>query len=175
MLTREDLFAVVIRLMVLWIGWSTVVASINFMVHDQTRSDPPTLWLNLGIMAVLLLILGVIWLFPLSIARKLLPAAKDARSPLSADPNALVAAGVTVLGLYWLGGGLIGLFYSWQYLRVAEIVGVGSYLIPPETTAGLWTDGFQTVFGLAIMLSAKHLQQWLIPGPKSQSRLDVDA
>ncbi|AVP99909.1 hypothetical protein C7S18_23230 [Ahniella affigens] len=167
MFTREDILAVAIRLIAIWIGCTVLIGT--FRVLSLAQTDVETeLVPKLIVLVVSFVILAGVWLFPVTIARKLLPAAKDAQSPLQADPHALVAVGFTVLGLYWLGDALIGLFYGWSFLRLAESVGDGMYLIPPDISAGLWTDGFQAALGIAVMLSAKTVQRWLLPPQPAQ-------
>ena len=150
MLSREDLVAVGVRLfsVFLFLGVIKQVPGVVqfFAVDDQGRA-----WAIFNALALLsgALICVLLWFFPLSIARRLLPVMREPRTEPPMDASLALSTGLTLMGVWVLAYGIVDAIYwftlfirtrqalaayfEWSHEHVANVLATLAELI-----IGLW-------------------------------------
>lgn len=137
-MSREDVVAVAVRLFSI------------FLVLGALRQLPGTIALfsldmdrGLVALTLLLLLLGalvgvLLWFFPLSVARRLLPVMREPRSEQSMDARVALTVGLTLIGVWVLAYALVdvaywltlfvrtrhpgAVYFEWSHEQVANVV-----------------------------------------------------
>lgn len=163
-MNREDIVAVACRLCALYLLFQTIVGvpAVVQMYSDVHMQE----WAVFAVvgLAAQLAIAVVFWSFPLTIARKLLPVMREARSEESLDTSVALSLGITLIGFWFLVQGAIELTY-WLVRSLAMRGDTETpYFWTPENIALVWTTVVQTVIALGLVLGApgiKRLIYWL--------------
>ena len=144
-MSREDVVAVACRVFAIFL-LVTVLRSapsaIALLDNDETQ---PGLSLVLFVMASTVGLCALLWFFPLSIARKLLPAMKEPRSEAPMNGPVALTVGLTILGvwvlatavpdaIYWATlfvatSHIANDYFSWTHEQIADIVATITQLI----------------------------------------------
>lgn len=156
-MSREDIIAVASRLFAFFL--LVVAVRSGSLVFAVSNIDTGSLALTIvaGVI-VPLAVAGLLWFFPLGVARKLLPVMRTEGATLSTDRAGLMEVGCTVLGLWLLASGLsqglpLGLYlvaieaqgYR-ELLSSGHIAPIGEALI--EVIIALWLLlGYEGVIG----------------------------
>lgn len=137
-MSREDVVAIAVRLFSI------------FLLLGVLRQLPGTIALfsldmdrGLAVPALLLLFLGalvgvLLWFFPLSVARKLLPVMREPRSEQAMDARIALTVGLTLIGVWVLAYALVdaaywftlfvrtrhpgAVYFEWSHEQVANVV-----------------------------------------------------
>ncbi|AKC87085.1 hypothetical protein [Pseudoxanthomonas suwonensis] len=148
-MSREDVVAVAVRLFSV------------FLVLGVLRQLPGTIALfavdvdrGLVALSLLLLLLGalvavLLWFFPLSVARKLLPVMREPRSEQAMDAQVALMVGLTLIGVWVLAYALVdvaywltlfvrtrhpgAVYFEWSHEQVANVVATGV-----EVAVAIW-------------------------------------
>lgn len=158
MLSKEDVVAIASRIFAIYVVIMTVqsIGALLEMRHememDMTDLAPFLLMVGLPLLLALLL-----WFFPLTIARKLLPVLRDPRPPLSAARQDVEDTVVFVLGLWVLAGAAPDIVY-WVVLAFRiQNTEAASVPLLPEQVASIWAAVAQTAIGLWLVFGARGL------------------
>jgi hypothetical protein len=160
MLSKEDIVAIASRIFAIYVVIMTVqsVGALMNMrqVMEMSITDPDLLPFLL--MCVLSLLLAVLlWFFPLTIARKLLPVLRDPRPPLSAAGQDVEDTVVFVLGLWVLASAAPDIVY-WMVLAFRiQNTEAASVPLLPEQVASIWATVAQIAIGLWLVFGARGL------------------
>ena len=119
-MTREDFVAVAARLFAVWIGIKAV-GSIPLAIAAREHDLGDGTW-QFGIFLALLMlaIAIVLWLFPLTIGRKLLPVMKTPGTPVAWQSAGALELALTVLG-FWLLASSLGDAFYWLTMAFLSI------------------------------------------------------
>ena len=110
-MSREDFVAIGSRLFAVYLLIANIrSAPVTFRLLSQT-DDTISLYLFAIETAILLLVVALLWFFPLMIARKLLPAMSEPRSEQAMDSSVGLSVGITLIGLWFLAGGIVDTTY----------------------------------------------------------------
>lgn len=161
--SREDFIAVATRLFAAYVLFSilkTVPAAIQLMSGDNGMAFGG---LYLAVIAMGVLLCGLLWLFPLTVARKLLPVMREARSEEAISAPVGLALGLTLIGAWLFATALVDASY-WLtlILRTRQMTHLSG--VPFE-----WTPeqiGSMVSTAIQLVLSA-----WLILGSSGVRRL----
>lgn len=155
-MSREDYIAVAARLFSIYLLY-LVVSSAPGAVQAVTMSSDGMVYLGWYVTAtvVCLAIAALLWLFPLTIARKLLPVMKEPRSDTAVNGPLAMSIGLSLLGVWLLAGAFADSAYWLVYL--AQLVQQPGYenVWHPHQTARLvailaqWLLGLVLIFGNA--------------------------
>ena len=150
MVGREDFVAVGVRLFSVFLFLSVikqVPGVVQFFVADEQGRG----WAIFNALALLsgVLICVLLWFFPLSIARRLLPVMREPRTEAPMDASLALSTGLTLIGAWVLAYGIVDAIYwltlfirtrqalaayfEWSHEQVAN---VGATLA--ELAVGLW-------------------------------------
>lgn len=157
-MSREDIIAVGLRVLAVYF----VVQAVGFLTMGSVPlvdgNGSHSMAKDVLVPAVLFAFAATaLWLFPLSIARKLLPVARDSGSPLAiADPRLQVLA-LTVLGVWLVASATAHLAY-WVALR-HFLSGLDDYAreFSPEQKAAVAMRIADLAIGIGLALGARGL------------------
>lgn len=159
MLSREDVVAVMARIFAVFlVVWSLrTLAQIIQLLSADAMSAASLALAALVFVAPLLAAL-VLWVFPLSVATRLLPVMKSARPPLTGNREELEQVGLSLLGAWVLVYALVDAVYWAFLLQRTRHMGLGwDDAIGPETFAGMVATGVELVLGVVLVLGARGI------------------
>ncbi len=99
-MTREDIVAVAVRLFAVYLVLLAVRFAAQALVSEGAEPLQRAVWLFAGAVAPLAAA-ALLWNFPLTVARKLLPVMRTAATPVSPEGASILEIGCTLLG-FWL-------------------------------------------------------------------------
>lgn len=146
-MSREDFVAVATRLFAVYVV-------LNLML--QAAVSAPMLfsegWSSLGIFFALLcllvlLVCVLLWIFPLTVARKLLPVMTEPRSEQSVDASIALSLGLTLIGVWVFAYALIDSVY-WVALVIRSYQSARSVVDwNPEEVANMVSTAVELAVG----------------------------
>ncbi len=166
MLSREDIVAVALRVFAIYL-FVTVVQYAGTLAQPMPGFDGP-----LGRAAILVFLMAppllaatLLWFFPLTVARKLLPVMRERVEPIGGDRIALQEIAFSVVGLWLFASSVPSVFY-WTGLLMALRTHAREFAADatpaPEHYAGMLSDGVQLVVGIALLLGSRGaVRLWL--------------
>ncbi|MCD9088630.1 hypothetical protein [Stenotrophomonas sp. SY1] len=110
-MSREDVVAVGVRLFALFLLLLVARSFPSAIALFQQGGDQAALITIVLVMAASLAVCALLWFFPLSIARKLLPAMKEPRSESAMSGPVAFSVGLSLLGLWLLTRAIPEAFY----------------------------------------------------------------
>jgi len=117
-MSREDFIAVAARLFSVYLLF-LVIRMVPNAVQSARMFDMDVGFLGAFVVVgvVGLVIAGLLWLFPLTVARKLLPVMKEPRSDTAISGTLALSLGLTLMGVWFLAGALVDAVY-WLVLML---------------------------------------------------------
>jgi hypothetical protein len=112
-----------VRLFAIWLAIYVAREGVSLYALGRNQDDPYSHAIALGAFAVAALLLLVLWFFPRSVARGLLPPASDAPAP-PASPDVWFAVGSALIGLWVMTSAVpaIGRDLAFMYLWREKLV-----------------------------------------------------
>ena len=164
-MSREDWVAVAARLMAVYLLVGLVRGVIELV--QLISSDGGMQFVAWQGITVLLQLLAasVLWFFPLTVARNLLPAMSEPRSESSIGPALFLSLGLTLIGAWFVINALTdGVYWISFYLQLKSDAAADGFsnvrvFQSPDNTASVITTGVELVVGLALILGASGLQR----------------
>jgi len=158
MLGKEDIVAIASRLFAisLLITLAGNGAAFAHFVHENSGSAVETALVLCVIGLVPVTLAAVLWFFPLTIARKLLPVLRVTPPPLSAPREHVEETAVFVLGVWVLASALPDLAY-WivTFARIDSADVASAWL--PEQIGGMVLTALSLLIGVWLVLGARGL------------------
>ena len=157
MLTREDVIAVATRLFAVFLAVTTIRA-VAQSANPLFGEDWPLtfLLLALSLYAATILVAALLWFFPLSVARKLLPVARDSGTvPAVMQPN-FAALAFSVLGAWVLATAVSDAVYWFVFFIYSERAGV-DYSISPDYVASMVATAAELLIGVYLLFGSQGL------------------
>jgi len=108
-MTPHQVVAVAVRLFAAWLLIAVFRNAASFAFLP--RSEVPGFWVAATFLALAVLLVGILWFFPLSIARKVL-SQESAKAEASATPDMWLAMGCALIGLWLLTSALPSLVFN---------------------------------------------------------------
>lgn len=159
-MSREDFVAVAVRLFVVWLVLSMIQQAVHaapFFVEQGWQSEN----IAYGLFLLLGLLVGIfLWIFPLTAARKLLPAMSEPRSEQVIGAPVALSLGLSLLGLWLLANALIDGGYWLTVLLLFHRDDTGMLSLGHDQIAGMVATVLELVVGV-----------WLVFGNAGLSRL----
>ncbi|MGH8085442.1 MAG: hypothetical protein ACREPV_09220 [Lysobacter sp.] len=160
-MSREDFVAIAVRLFSIYLLLSTiryVPGAVQLFSQDQG-----IVWASLyGFILILgFFVCVLLWFFPLSVARKLLPVMHEPRSEQSLDASTAMSVGITLIGIWVMAFGLVDAIY-WivLFVRAQQVDTTAYFEWLPDQIAGMVATAAE------VLLAA-----WLIFGSRGVKRL----
>jgi hypothetical protein len=161
-MSREDIVAVALRLIAVYIVFR-VLATTPSVVAVWTQEDFAGVAPMVGaLLAGFLLVAWLLWMFPLTVARKLLPVMRDTQADLPFSAPLALSLGLTLMGVWLLASGLVGATRLAGLLAYSEHIArtTGSeYQLSPRDIADLAATAAQIVIALSLVLGSSGWQR----------------
>ena len=159
-MSREDYVAIASRLFAIFL-FVMVARSIPSAIALISQEGPKaSLWLVGLVLASGIALCVALWVFPLTIARKLLPVMKEPRSDSQMSESAAMSVGLTLLGVWVLASALPNLIYWGTLFHLSHKVEYGEFQ---------W--GAEQIADIASAVAELALALWLIFGSPGIRRL----
>jgi hypothetical protein len=158
MLSKEDIVAIASRIFAIYVVIMAVqsIGALLKMRHAMEMNITDVVPFLL-MCALPLLLAVLLWFFPLSIARKLLPVLRDPRPPLSAARQDVEDTVVFVLGLWVLAIATVDIVYWLVFVFRIQNTEAASVPLIPDQVAAIWATVAQTAIGLWLVFGARGL------------------
>ena len=160
-MSREDIIAIAVRLFAIFLAILELRTIAQVVALLSTNTFVPG-----GLVVLVIVLLGMLaisallWFFPLTVARKLLPVMKEPRSEIAMGAATAFPLALAVMGIWLFANAIVDVAY-WLVLfaqvRGADMPGV-------ELTPSQWSSVAATVVRLLLSL-------WLIFGNAGIRRL----
>lgn len=160
-MSREDIVAIGARLLAVYLAILVMQSAIALVPALFIEGGVPLVW-RVGIAVSVLAMLGVcalLWWFPLTVARKLLPVMHEPRSEKTIGADTAMSLALTILGVWLFAKGVIGAAYSTMLVYQVSHAGVPVELAPRQ-----YADMASTAAALVVGL-------WLVLGNAGIRRL----
>ena len=158
-MSREDFIAVATRLFAVYMLFVTI-GNIPGMVFGISQPGGGTwFWLYLLVVAFALCFIGLLWYFPLTVARKLLPVMREPRSERTLDAPTAFSIGITLVGLWFLANAVADAVYwltFWFRLGQADTLEVE---LLADHVAGMVATGAQLLIALVLLLGSGGIRR----------------
>ena len=155
MVTREDVIAVATRLFAVFLVVTTIRAiaqSANPLFGEDLPL--PFLLLALSLYLATILVAALLWFFPLSVARKLLPVARDSATVPAVSHPTFPALAFSVLGGWVLASALSDSVYWLVFFVYSERAGV-DYSVSPDYVASMVATGAELLIGVYLLFGSQ--------------------
>ena len=159
-MSREDLVAIASRLFAVFLLVTVARSFPSAAALIDQGGDRPSLVLVAIVLASGLSVCGVLWFFPLTVARKLLPVMKEPRSDTVMSNSLALSVGFTLLGVWVLAVAIPDAIYWGTLFLLTRQMDGGNYLWGHEQVASVVTTAVELA-----------LAAWLIFGSSGLSRL----
>lgn len=158
-MSREDYIAIAARLFAVYVVFVAVRDIPGTISVVSQSSGSGGSWSYVIATLVALSIATLLWFFPLTIARKLLPVMREPRSEKSVDAPMALSIGITLIGLWFLANAVADGVY-WLTLRFhverMELIG---FEWSSEQIAGMATTVAQLVLALCLLLGSGGIRR----------------
>jgi hypothetical protein len=163
-----QIVGVAIRLFAIWLGTWGLRALLPFSIYNQAGVTTEARFYTLGVSVAMFLVALGLWLFPLSVANKLIPGSASADYPtLSAE--LLQRTGASLLGLWVLSNAVPESAYAIILFSTSPSTIEGPFFYPMivrmvlNLAIGVWLlFGARGLFGLVQLArrdGSKHIVQ----------------
>ena len=143
-MSREDVIAVAVRVFAIFLLVSVVRTFPSAIALIDQAEPKPSLALVAVVSVLGLAFCACLWFFPLTVARKLLPAMREPRSETAMNGSVALSVGLTLLGVWVLTSALPDAIYwitlfllsrridagamEWQHDQIANIIATAGQL-----------------------------------------------
>jgi hypothetical protein len=158
-MTPHQVLALGVRLFVIWYAFVMLREALAFLTVMFPADDPQALAFTVGVSIVSLLILLVLWFFPKSIARGLLPTSSEVLTQ-TLSYQLWFSLGTALIGL-WFAASAIGPILrnlSIMYVFRPDLLNVQDLL---SLRSGIFYYVFQLVLGLFLLFGANSLRRFI--------------
>jgi hypothetical protein len=153
-MTPHQTLAVAVRLFAIWLTIYGARELLGFYIAAEEHGDRHSVMIVAAVILVTAAFLVLLWFFPRTIARGLLPLSGDTVAKPS-PPEMWIAVGASVIGLWLVASALPALLRN----------GLVMYLFRAESldrtglTSGMIYYGIQLLVGLGLMLGVNGLRK----------------
>ena len=157
--SREDFIAVAARLFAIYLLLSIIKyipSSVQFLAQDAGAS-----WMALyaTVLVVGLVVCALLWFFPLTVARKLLPVMREQRSEQALDASVAISIGLTLIGVWVMAYGLVdGVYWLTLIVRTRQM-NPAYFEWMPEQIAGMFATAVQILIALWLIFGSTGIKR----------------
>ncbi len=158
-MSREDFVAIAARLFAVFLLLTVlkqVPVTLQFISQDSSDAwvAPYTFVLIAG-----LVLCAILWFFPLTVARKLLPVMREARSEQSLDASIAMSVGLTLIGVWVLAYGLVdAVYWVTMFLRLG-LSEVSYSQWPHDHVAGLLATVVEVLIAIYLIFGSSGIRR----------------
>jgi hypothetical protein len=164
-MTPHQTLAVVVRLFAMWFAIYVARELLGVYISGRERPDPYLLPIVVAVSILAVLFVAVLWLFPKTIARGLLPLSSDVPAPPS-SPEIWIAVGSSLIGLWLVASAVPALMRNSlvMYMFRSEAMDMSGL------RSGLLYYFIQFVVGAGLIFGASAIKRFIVwarhAGPK---------
>jgi hypothetical protein len=158
-MSREDFVAIAARLFAIFLGvyaLRTTFFYVQFMA--QAEIEPGMVAGYAFVVAVMVAVALLLWFFPLSVARKLLPVMKEPRSEPNVGADTLFSLGLMMMGLWLLANAITDGVYWAAMLMAMRATGMPLSDLTPDQKAAMVTTVAEAVVALFLVFGSNGLR-----------------
>lgn len=176
-MSREDWVAIASRLFALFLA-VTLLRNIPSALSFAAQGDTRVVYAVLAVMLVLgYALCALLWFFPLTVARKLLPVMKEPRSDTAMGASPALSVGLTLLGVWVLTSALPDAIY-WVVLGLtAARYGMEHTTLTSDQIAAMVATGTELVLATWLIFGSNGIrsmiERWRYAG-KDDTGADID-
>lgn len=161
-MNREDLVGLAARvfaiyLLVVGVQFVSSSISLNYMEAGLV----PVYAISLAVVFILL-VSAVLWVFPLSIARKLLPTTRDRDAGDSLNSSTALGLGLTLFGIWLFAHALNDLVYWAFYWTKTREVGGTLENVSPGEYAQMASASFRFLLSLVLIAGSRGIKRAIL-------------
>lgn len=159
-LGREDWMAIASRIAAIYFAASSLPAALGLVIalvrggEIQTGGGITLLGLTGFLIAAV-----VLWFFPLTVARKLLPVMKERGVGIPLDGVTAFTLGITLVGFWLLTNGLLDAIYWGVHLADLEAMRIEGRVFTTEQRASMVATVAQIAVAVALVLGADGVRR----------------
>ena len=156
-MSPHQVVAVGVRLFAIWLAIYALRVAPGFLVQVRKYDDQFAIGLTIATVPIVLGVLIVLWFFPRTIARRLLPGSPPPEPPVI-SPDAWFAVGCSLLGLWVLSDAIPALVKYFMFLYLDQRSG-GATSLPAGWHAGAVSYVVHLLIGFWLLLGAKGVRK----------------
>lgn len=157
-MSREDVVAVASRLFAVFLVVSALrTIGSALQAQQEISSITGLVYYTLPVVVPYLLAAALLWYFPLTVARKLLPAMRDSGSPITPGANNIAAIAFSVLGMWMLASAISDGVYWVVLLSGFFSQGTSPAYLSAREKARILGTVAQVAIGFYLLFGAKGL------------------
>ena len=160
-MSREDWIAIASRLFAVFLAVTVARYIPSAFALIGQEGPQPSFILIAAVITASFAICALLWFFPLTVARKLLPVMKEPRSESRMDESTTLSVGLTVLGFWVLAYAVPDILYWITLIYSIRSMDAMSYMWTPEQTASVVTTVAEIAFGLWLVLGSSGIKRGL--------------
>jgi hypothetical protein len=155
-MTPHQALGVAVRLFAIWLAIYVAHELLGFYIAGRERADASAVPIIAAISCLMVVFLAILWFFPRTIARRILPASNDTVAPTS-SPQIWLSVGSSLIGLWLVASAVAPLLRNLtvMYLFRSESVDMTGL------RSGLVYYFIQFIVGLALIAGAEGIKRFL--------------
>lgn len=158
-MSREDIVAIAVRLFAIFLAIYVLRTLSGFVQFTSEMTfDAKAIIASVAMVGAMAGAVVLLWFFPLSVARKLLPVMKEPRSESNAGVDTLFALGLILMGLWLLANAIIDGFYWASLLLAMRAAGMMHLELVPEQKAAIFTTVVEMVVAVFLILGSTGIR-----------------
>ena len=156
-MTPHQTLAVVVRLFAIWLALYAARELVGVYVAGRERDDAYILPVVATVSALAIVFVGLLWFFPKTIARGLLPLASDTPAKTS-SPETWIAVGASLIGLWLAASAVPGALRNFFVLYIFR----SESLDTSGVVSGLVYLLLQVAVGVALIFGANSVKRFVL-------------
>jgi hypothetical protein len=158
-MSREDIVAIAVRLFAIFLGiyvLRTLFGVVQFT--SEMTFDAKAIVASLAVVGAMAGGVLLLWFFPLSVARKLLPVMKEPRSESKVGVDTLFSLGLILMGLWLLANAIIDGLYWASLLLAMRAADMMSLELTSEQQAAIFTTAVEAIVAVFLILGSTGIR-----------------
>lgn len=181
-MSREDWIAIASRLFALYLAVTLLRSVPPAVAFLQQVGLEQAGWTDSYIPTAVVLLSGAVlcvllWVFPLTIGRRLLPVMKEPRSESRLCPSTTLSLGLTLVGIWMLATAIPDTVYWAAFVYAKQNIMGDHYPLEPDQLAAIWATAAEWTLALCLIFGStgirRLIEHWRFAGKKSTG-LDED-
>lgn len=161
-MSREDVIAIAVRIFAIFL-LVTVVRSFPSAIALIDQEGPKPSLVLVGVVSVCSLALcAFLWFFPLTVARKLLPAMREPRSETAMSGSVALSVGLTLLGVWVLAYALPDAIYWVTLFLLSRQIGAGPIEWQHEQIANIVATAGQLALAVWLIFGSSGIKRLIL-------------
>lgn len=158
-MSREDIVAIAVRLFAIFLGIYVLRTLFGFVQFTSEMTfDAKAILVSVAVVGAMAGAVVLLWFFPLSVARKLLPVMKEPRSEPNVGVDTLFALALVLMGLWILANAVIDGIYWISTLLAMRSVDIQFSTLTPSDKAAMVATVVETIIAMFLILGSTGIR-----------------